>query len=138
MVIKSSKNFEKIFIFEDVTAVFLLRCQNSSRWEISLICHWNIDSWKQKMSVGYVMVPNIDQNIIWIQYKLHLVRAITNMGQYWWKSKNFMPENAWFQGYFTEVNFYTSLGNQLSYLQNDYFSKNLWWFHEPHNQVKCR
>ena len=72
-------------IFENMATVFLLRCQNSLRWEISLICHWNIDSWKQKMSVGYLMVPNIDQNIIWIQYRLHLVRTITKIGQYWWK-----------------------------------------------------
>ena len=49
-----------------------------------------------------------------------------------------MYENASFQGYFTEVGFDTSEGNQLSYFQNGYFSKILWWFHEPHNQVKCR
>ena len=48
-----------------------------------------------------------------------------------------MLENPSFQGYFTEVSFDTSVGNQLSYFQNGYFSKNLWWFHEPHNQVKC-
>ena len=64
VVINSLKNFEKISIFDNMTAVFLLRCQNSLRWEISLVCHWNIDSWKQKMSVGYVIDPNIDQNII--------------------------------------------------------------------------
>ena len=39
-------------------AGFLLRCQNSLRWEICLICHWNIDSWKQKLSFGYVMVES--------------------------------------------------------------------------------
>ena len=84
------------------------------------------------------MVPNIDQNIISIQYKIYLVRAITEIGQYWWKSIFFMPENAWFQRYFTEVSLTPLKENQLSHLQNDYFSKNLWWFHEPHNQVKYR
>ena len=49
-----------------------------------------------------------------------------------------MPENASFQGYFTEVCFDTSEEKQLSFLQNDYFFKSLWSFHEPHNQVKCR
>ena len=56
----SSKNFEKISIFENMTAGFLLRCQNSLRWEISLICHWSIDSWKQKLSCVYDMVPKND------------------------------------------------------------------------------
>ena len=59
-----SKEFWKNSHFENVTAVFLLRCQNSLRWEISLICHWNIDSWKQKLSFVYVMVPKSGQNII--------------------------------------------------------------------------
>jgi hypothetical protein len=40
--------------------------------------------------------------------------------------------------YGTEVSFDTSEGKQLSYFQNGYFSKVLWRFHEPHNQVKCR
>ena len=34
-----------------------------------------------------------------------------------------MSENALFQGYFTEVTFDTSEGNQISYFQNGYFSK---------------
>ena len=34
-----------------------------------------------------------------------------------------MPENASFQGYFAEINFDTSEGNQLSYFQNGYFDK---------------
>ena len=42
------------------------------------------------------------------------------------KTENFMYENERFQGYFTEVSFGTSVGNQLSYFQNGYFSKNLW------------
>ena len=37
-----------------------------------------------------------------------------------------MPENALFQGDFTEVGFDTSEGNQLSYFQNGYFFKILW------------
>jgi hypothetical protein len=40
------------------------------------------------------------------------------------KIKNFIPENASFQGYFTEVSFETSEGNQLSYFQNGYFLQN--------------
>ena len=47
--------------FENMMAGFLLRCQNSLRWEICLICHWNIDSWKQKLSLGCVMVPKSNQ-----------------------------------------------------------------------------
>ena len=38
----------------------------------------------------------------------------------------FMPENALFQGYFTEVGFDTPEGNQLSHFQNGYFFKILW------------
>ena len=34
-----------------------------------------------------------------------------------------MPENASFQGCFTEVSFATSEGNQLSYFQNGYLKK---------------
>ena len=47
-----------------MTADFLLRCQNWLRLEISLLCHRNIDSWEQKMTLGHFMVPNNDQNII--------------------------------------------------------------------------
>ena len=43
-----------------------------------------------------------------------------------------------FKGWFAEVSFATSKGNQLSHFQNQYFFKILWKFHEPHNQVKCR
>ena len=39
------------------------------------------------------------------------------------KIENIMPENASFQGYFTEVGFDTSEENQLSFLQNSYFFK---------------
>ena len=67
----SPKNFEKIAILKNMTAVFLLRYQNWLRREISLICHWNIDSWKQKLTFVYVMVPKNDQNIIQIHYRLH-------------------------------------------------------------------
>ena len=42
------KKFWKINHFENMTPGFLRRCQNSLRWEICLICHWNIDSWKLK------------------------------------------------------------------------------------------
>ena len=36
------------------------------------------------------------------------------------------------------MTFDTSEGNQLSYFQNGYFFKILWWFHQPHNHVRCR
>ena len=54
------------------------------------------------------------------------------------KMKNFIAENAFFQGYFTKVFFDPTKRNRLSYFQNGYFFKILWWFHEPHNRVKCR
>ena len=56
-----------------------------------------------------------------VQHKLHLVRTTTIRGEIWGKIKNVIPENASFQGYFTEVSFETSVGNQLSCFQNDYF-----------------
>ena len=49
-----TKEFWKNSQFENMMTDFLLRCQNSLRWEICLICHWNIDSWKQKLSFGCV------------------------------------------------------------------------------------
>ena len=58
------KDFLKNSLFENMTAGFLLTCQKSLRREISLICHWNIDSLKQKLSFVYGMVPKNDQNII--------------------------------------------------------------------------
>jgi hypothetical protein len=46
------------------------------------------------------------------------------------KIENFIPENALFQGCFTEVSLDTSGQNQLSFFSN--------FFDEPQNQVKCR
>ena len=40
--------------------------------------------------------------------------------------------------FLTEVSFETSEENQLSYFQNGYFFKILWWSHEPHNKGICR
>ena len=54
------KEFWKNVHFENMPAVFLLRCP----WELSWICHWNIDSWKQKMLFVHVIVPKNDQNIM--------------------------------------------------------------------------
>ena len=71
-----SKDFLKNSHFENMTAGFLLRCKNSLWWEISLICHWNNDSWNQKLSFVYVMVPKNYQIIIYIQYRLWSVRII--------------------------------------------------------------
>ena len=59
-----TKEFWKNSHFENMTAGFLLSCQNTLRWEICLICHWNIDSWKQKLSFGYVKVPKNNQKLI--------------------------------------------------------------------------
>ena len=58
------QKFWKNIHFENMTAGFLPSCQNCLRWEISFLCHSNIDSWKQKMSLGHVMVPKNYQNII--------------------------------------------------------------------------
>ena len=45
-----------------------------------------------------------------IQYRLHLVRTIAiNIGE-----KKIMPGNALFQGFFTQVSFDTSKGNQIA------------------------
>ena len=66
-------------------------------------------------------------NLIWIKsYNMILVKIYF-----------FMSENASFQGYFAEVSFDTSEGNQLLCFQNVYFSKSLFDFHKSHNQVKC-
>ena len=59
-----TKRILKNINFENMTAVFLLVCQKSSRCEISLICCWNNDSRKKKITLGYVMVSKNDQNII--------------------------------------------------------------------------
>ena len=40
--------------------------------------------------------------------------------------------------FLTEVSFEASEENQLSYFQNGYFFKILWWSHEPHNKGICR
>ena len=58
------KEFWKISHFENITDGFLLRYQNSLWWEMWLICHWNIDSLKQKLSFGHVLVPKNNQKII--------------------------------------------------------------------------
>ena len=64
------KNFEKISILK----IWQLGCWNSLQWEITLICHWNIHSWKQKLFFVYVMVPKNDWNIIYIKIHVMSVR----------------------------------------------------------------
>ena len=59
-----TKEFWKDSHLENMTAGFLLRCQNWLRYEISLIWHWNINLLKQIWSFVYVKVPNDDQNVI--------------------------------------------------------------------------
>ena len=61
-----------------------------------------------------------------------------NKGICRWKNKKIMSENSWFEGCFTEISFASSEGNHLSYSQNDYFFKILWWSHQPHNKGICR
>ena len=75
-----AKEFWKNVHIQKMTAAFLLRCQNSLRWEICLISHWNVDSWRQKLSFGYLMNPKNNKKIIKIQHRLLLVRAITIRG----------------------------------------------------------
>ena len=55
-----TKEFWKNRHFENITAGFPLRCKNLLRWEIRLICHANIDSWKQNMPFEYVMASKND------------------------------------------------------------------------------
>ena len=77
LVHEISKEFWKHSHFENMRAGFLLRCQNWLRWKKNIICLWNIESLKQKLAFGYVIVPKIGQNIILIQHRLLLVRKIT-------------------------------------------------------------
>ena len=59
-----TKEFGKNGRLENTLAGFLLRCQNSLLYEISLIYHWNIDSLNQDWSFVHVIVPNNDPYII--------------------------------------------------------------------------
>ena len=52
-----------------------------------------------------------------IQNRLHLVKTITIKEAILLKIRKFISENAFFQGYYTEVSFDTSEGNQLSLLE---------------------
>ena len=69
---KITKCFWKNSQFEYMMAGFLLSCHNSLRWEICLICHWNIDSWKQKLSFGYVMVQKSNQKILSDSFRIRV------------------------------------------------------------------
>ena len=40
--------------------------------------------------------------------------------------------------FLNEVSFETSKENQLSYFQNGYFFKIVWWSHQPHNKGICK
>ena len=64
LMISVTKEFKKNSHLENTTAGFLLKCQTSLRYEISLIYHWNIDSMKQDWSFVHAMVPKNDQNDI--------------------------------------------------------------------------
>ena len=78
-----------------MTAGFLLKCQNSLWWEICLICHWNIDSWKEKLSFWYVMVLKNNKRMSrYIQHRLHLMKTIIVSGAILVKIKNFSTKNA--------------------------------------------
>ena len=58
-----------------------------------------------------------------MQHRLHLVRTITIRGAILKKTRKFIPENASFQGYFTELRYDNSEENLLSFFQNGYFFK---------------
>ena len=85
---------------------------------------------RQKVKKSVSILPEGEEKII--------LEILNFRGAILVKMKNVIPENASFQGYFTEVCFDTSEGNQLVYFQNDYFFKILWSFHEAHYWVKCR
>ena len=59
-----TKEFWKNSHSENMTAGFLLRCQNWLWYEISLIWHWNVKLLMQNWSFVYGKVPNDDQNVI--------------------------------------------------------------------------
>ena len=77
LVHEITKEYWKNSHFGNMRAGFLLKYQNSLRCKISLICLWNIESLKQKLAFGYLIVPKTGQNIIYINYRLHLVWKIT-------------------------------------------------------------
>ena len=58
------KRILKKYPFWKYESCFPLSCQNWLRWGKNSICHWNIDSRKQNLSFGCVMVPKNNQNII--------------------------------------------------------------------------
>ena len=83
----------------------------------------NIDSWKQKLSFVRVMVHKNYQKYYLGKIKTKFSENKDYQMATFVKIKFSMPENASFQGYFTEVSFDTSEGNQLSYFQNGYLKK---------------
>ena len=83
----------------------------------------NIDSWKQKLSFVRVMVHKNYQKYYLEKIKTKFSEKKDYQMATFVKIKFYMLENASFQGYFTEVSFDTSEGNQLSYFQNGYLKK---------------
>ena len=124
--------------FENMTFGFLHRCQNWLRRNTPEIIHFqtwqkliftNIAPWQLLFSLN--VVCNVSK---W--YSDHF------WGPWHTQKSIFASMNQYFNGksslFHAEVSFGTSEEKQLSYFQNGYFFKILWWWHEPHNQVKCR
>ena len=53
VALEITKEFWKNSQFENMLTGFLLRCQNSLRWEICLICHWNLKCWFMEAKVVF-------------------------------------------------------------------------------------
>ena len=127
-----NKELWKNIHFENMTAAFLLRCQNWPRWEISSLKYW-FKKAKNVFRSNYGPKK-------WPKY--HLKTILTTFSErnkcFWAILVKINFCHAWFQGYFTKVGFDTSEENQLSYFQNGCFFKILWWFHEPYNEIECR
>ena len=134
-LLKSTKNFEKIAILEIWQLVFFrdvkIHFGEKYAWfVIEILIHWHKSClwdmlWPQKILI------DISQSTSSENHNYQVGNRDENEKFHSWKCI--------FSGvYFTEVCFYTSEGNQLSYFQNGYCFKILWWFHEAHNWVKCQ
>ena len=133
-----TKEFWKNSHFENMRADFPLQCQNSLRWNTPEIVHFQ--AWKK----------NILNNIVskWLFFSLNAVCIVSRwyfdpfLGQKHIQKPTFVSKTQYFRDklslFCTEVSFDTTEENQLSYFQNAYFFKILWWLHEPNNQLNCR
>ena len=133
-LMKSPKNFEKIAILKIWQLV--------SFWGVKT--HFGeIHPWKDAFSgvkffiftsIAYLIVMVLTRCILWYIY-------LNFLGPWNIPETTFVSMNQYFNDkssiFLTEVNFYISEENQLSYFQNGYFFKILCWFQEAHNWLKC-